>query len=270
VVVAVVVGLLIAYAIGQPHWVQYRRRRVRERPFPEAWRSILRRRMPYLRAMPADLQLQLKKHIQVFLSEKIFIGCAGVTITDEIRVTIAAQACLLLLNRDTDYYPKLTQILVYPGAFVVARPRTDNLGLVSERRQVLTGESWQQGQVILSWQQVSNDSHVPDDGHNVVIHEFAHQLDHEKGEATGAPLLERAEQYREWSEVWSDAFAQLQQQAERQEPSLFDHYGATSPAEFFAVASEVFFEQPQELVLQYPALYRQLRDYYHLDPASWN
>ncbi len=154
---------------------------VRRQPFPEAWREILRRRVPYFRSMPADLQLQLKKRMQVFLAEKPFIGCDGLEVTDEMRVTIAAQACLLILNRRTDYFANLRQILVYPGAFLVDRVHTDGAGVLQEQRQVLSGESWSQGQVIVSWDDVVDGASVVDDGRNVVIHEFAHQLDQQNG-----------------------------------------------------------------------------------------
>ena len=137
--------LLIAWLVGEPFWVERRRDRLRARPFPAAWREILRRRVPYVRSLPADLQWQLKRHIQVFLAEKPFIGCAGQLIDDEVRVTIAAQACLLLLNRrHPRYFPGLRQILVYPGAFAVDRVQTDG-AVVQDQRQALSGESWSQG-----------------------------------------------------------------------------------------------------------------------------
>ncbi|NQD37152.1 zinc-dependent peptidase [Permianibacter sp. IMCC34836] len=254
---------------GKPYLKYYRRRRIRQQAFPESWRQILKRRVPYFRRMPADLQLQLKKHIQVFLAEKVFVGCDGLEVTDEMRVTIAAQACLLLLNRNTDYYPGLSQILIYPDAFIVNKKHTDAMGLVTEQRQVLSGESWQQGQVILSWQNTVQGSEVPDDGHNVVIHEFAHQLDQENGPANGAPILARREHYPEWSAVLRAEFEQLQSAARIGLETLFSHYGATNPAEFFAVVSEVFFEQPQAMATEHPALYQQLSRFYRVDPLTW-
>lgn len=268
-IIALIASLLLAYVFGKPYYIQARRRRLQRQPFPENWRQILRKRVPYFRSLPADLQLQLKKHIQVFLHEKEFIGCNGIVINDEIRVTIAAQACLLLLNRETDYYPSLSQILVYPDAFIVHKDEVDHLGLVTEHRQVLSGESWDQGQVVLSWQDTLNGLHAPDDGHNVVIHEFAHQLDQEKGSATGVPILQSAHHYHRWSKVFSAAYLRLQQDAERDLPSLFNHYGATNPAEFFAVASEVFFEKPAALQQEYPELYQELAQFFRLNPLSW-
>ncbi|MDO9002112.1 MAG: zinc-dependent peptidase [Aquabacterium sp.] len=270
-IVTVLGLLLVAWFIGQPWLTERRRRHWRSQPFPPAWRAILKKRVPYLRALPADLQLQLKQHIQVFLAEKAFIGCAGLVITDEVRVTIAAQACLLILNRaKTDYYPELRQILVYPGAFIVDKVHTDETGVLQDhQRQVLSGESWSQGQVILSWQDTVEGAAIPDDAHNVVIHEFAHQLDQETGLANGAPNLPGPERYRRWSKIMHDAFDELQEQADRGEESLFDPYGATNPAEFFAVASETFFERPGPMAEQYPSLYHELCGFYRVNPLSW-
>ena len=261
--------LFVLWVVGEPFLVERRRERLRQRPFPRAWRQILRRRVPYLRRMPADLQLQLKQHIQVFVAEKPFIGCGGLTVTDEMRITIAAQACLLLLNRRPHYYPKLRQILVYPSAFFVDRMHTDDAGVLQDQRHLLSGESWSQGQVILSWQDSVDGAAVPDDGRNVVIHEFAHQLDQETGHANGAPVLPSRERYRRWSRVFEDEFAALQRQVRDDQPSLFAAYGATHPAEFFAVASEVFFEQARRMADECPALYRELAAFYRVDPLSW-
>ena len=270
--------LLVAWLMGEPWLAERKRQRIRAQPFPAAWRDILKRRVPYVRALPADLQIQLKQHIQVFVAEKAFIGCDALEITDEMRVTIAAQACLLILNRPGGYYPNLRQILVYPGSFMVQREHTDHAGVTHAGREVLAGESWSEGQVILSWRDTLQDAATPDDGRNVVIHEFAHQLDQETGTANGAPVLARREHYARWAQVMGAEYAKLQARAERpdwhdenlrDEDSLFDDYGATDPAEFFAVVSEVFFEQPQRMADQHPALYRELAQFYRLEPLSW-
>jgi hypothetical protein len=207
--------------------------------------------------------------MQVFLAEKSFSGCDGVEIDDEVRVTIAAQACLLILNRTTGYYPALHRILVYPSAFIVERLRPEPSGVLQEHREVLSGESWTNGQVVLSWQDVVDGASIADDGRNVAIHEFAHQLDQEKGFANGAPLLGRRERYSRWSRVLGDEFARLRERAFTMQPSLLSDYGATNPAEFFAVASEVFFEQPGPMAAQHPELYRELCDLYRVDPLTW-
>ena len=280
--------LFLLWLIGQPWLTERKRRRIRARPFPADWRDILKRRVPYVRMMPVDLQLQLKGHIQVFLAEKAFIGCDGLEITDEIRVTIAAQACLLILNRADFYYPELRQILVYPSSFVAKREHTDGAGIKHAGHQVLAGESWSSGQVILSWHDTLQGAAVPDDGNNVVIHEFAHQLDQEKGAANGAPILARRAHYRRWSQVLNDEYRALQARrtfrgerihnphveetavaATAEQDPLFSDYGATDPAEFFAVISEVFFERPARMAQEHSALYQELARFYRLDPLSW-
>jgi Mlc titration factor MtfA (ptsG expression regulator) len=262
-------ALLISYILGKPYWRTFQRNKIIQRPFKKQWRKILSKRVPYFRKMPADLQLQLKQHIQVFVEEKNFIGCNGLQINDEVKVTIAAQACLLLLNRKTDIYPKLQTILVYPRAFIRQQQQINNDGLQFTQRQALAGESWEFGKIVLSWEDTLQGAEITDDGHNVVIHEFAHQLDQEDGKANGAPILGRNQNYETWSAVFLEHYELLTLQVKEGTPSLFDYYGATNPAEFFAVASEVFFEQSSELFTQYPKLYLQLKDYYRVDPICW-
>ncbi|QJR14933.1 zinc-dependent peptidase [Usitatibacter palustris] len=261
--------LVIAGLVGGPLFAAYRRRKARDMPFPAAWREIIDRRVPLARNLPPSLRLQLEARIQVFLLEKNFIGCDDVAITDEMRITIAAQACLLVLNRKSTPYPNLRQILVYPGAFLVDRIRPEPSGILQEERRALSGESWTQGQVVLSWEDTLNDAAIADDGRNVVIHEFAHQLDQEKGYANGAPWLGNRDRYPSWSQVLAYEFAMLQQAAFTGQPSLLNHYGATNPAEFFAVATEVFFEQPQAMAHMHPALYAEFANLYRVDPAQW-
>ncbi len=256
-----VVGL-----VGWPAWVARRRARVRAQAFPAAWRRILRQRVPAVARLPADLQRQLKQHLQVFLAEKSFIGCAGLRLTDEMRVVIAAQACLLLLGQARPgYYPRLQQVLVYPGAFAVQAVQPEVGGVVHEQRQVLAGQSWAQGQVVLGWAEVLAGAADPTDGRNVVLHEFAHQIDQDKGRADGRPWRPSAGQRRRWDAAMGDAFAQLQHQPSR----LISAYAATDPAEFFAVVSELFFEQPQALAAEAPAVYRELALLYQLNPLAW-
>ncbi len=261
---------IVAWLASEPARRGWRRRRLRSQPFPQLWRDVLKQRVPYVRRLPADLQLQLKRHMQVFLTEKQFIGCAGLHVTDEIRVTIAAQACLLLLNRRTDYFPELAHILVYPDSFVVDRQHSDHAGVLHQGRDVLSGESWSQGKVILSWADVLAGAEITDDGRNVVIHEFAHQLDHEDGQANGSPWLGKREYRERWARVFTREYEHLQQRAARREATLLDHYGATDPAEFFAVASEVFFEQAPQLATEHAELYELLSRYYRINPLSWS
>jgi Mlc titration factor MtfA (ptsG expression regulator) len=269
---AVVAVLLIVALCAPwvPSWLRRARRlRVGRRPFPARWREVLRRRMPYFARLPADLQLQLKRRIQVFVAEKPLIGCAGLAVTDEMRVLVAAQASLLLLNRPLGGWDNLRQVLMYPGAFVVERVATDAIGLQRDERRVLAGESWQRGQVILSWDDVLAGAADPGDGRNVVIHEFAHQLDQESGPANGAPFLGRQERYAGWSATLGAAHAEVRRRVAAGEPTLLDPCGADEPAEFFAVASEAFFEQPAALAAEQPALYRELAAFYRVDPLAW-
>ncbi len=266
----VIAALLIGYSAGKPYWREHQRNKIRQQPFKKEWRQVLQKRMPYFRQMPADLQLQLKQHIQVFKVEKHFVGCNGVVINDEIRITVAAQACLLLLNRKTDYYPKLKTILVYPSAFIKEHQGLNGDGVHFVQKSTLAGESWDFGKVVLSWQDTVKGADIPDDGRNVVIHEFAHQLDQENGRANGAPILGRSQNYQEWSTVFNEQFERLKHSIAVGIPTLFDSYGATNPAEFFAVASEVFFEQPYALNHGYPELYQQLSQFYFVDPVHWS
>ena len=263
--VLVALGALAAL-LAQPWWTERRRARLRALPFPPAWRRILRRRVPAVARLPADLQQRLKSHIQVFLAEKPFIGCAGQTITDDQRVTIAAQACLLLLGQPRPrYYPRLREVLVYPDAFVVDRVMAQAGGVVRAQRRALSGESWTQGRVILSWADTVAGAADPADGRNVVVHEFAHQIDQDKGVADGRPWRVSRAQRQRWAQVMGEAFERL-----RQQPSaLISNYGATEPAEFFAVLSELFFEQPRALAAEVPAVYRELALLYQVNPLAW-
>lgn len=246
----------------------WRRQRVTRRPFPAAWREILRRRVPLARELPAAQQLRLKKHIQVLLAEVPFIGCGGLTVDDEMRVTIAAQAAFLLLGRGGSF-GNLREVLIYPGHFVVPRSEPGAGGVVHEGRDVLAGQSWQRGQVIVAWDAVRDGAADAHDGANVVMHEFAHQLDQDSGSANGAPYVGRGALQQAWSRVMNQEFEALRDRLANALPGLIDPYAASSPAEFFAVATEHFFEQPAALAAERPALYEQLRRCYRLDPASW-
>ena len=267
--IAAAAALFVAWVVAEPWIAERRRRKLRAQPFPPAWSEILERRVPLVRRLPPRLRRQLEQQVQVFLAEKSFIGCAGQEIDDEVRVSIAAQACLLALERPAAPFPNLRSILVYPSAFAVERIRPEPSGVLQETRQVLSGESWSRGQVILSWDDAAMGAAIPDDGANVVIHEFAHQLDQEKGYANGAPWLGRRDRYPRWSRVMSEEFARLQHAIALGEPTLIHAYGATSAAEFFAVVSEVFFERPMDLAILHPALYAELTSFYRVDPASW-
>jgi hypothetical protein len=184
------------------------------------------------------------------------------------KVTIAAIAGLLLFSHSSNYFPKLRSILIYPDAYWVQE--TVGKGYLIEERQVVRlGESWQRDQVILSWKHVQYDVTHWQDGHNVVLHEFAHQLDQADGTAQGVPILPTAADYDRWAEVMTPAYQRHCQAVQVRTATVLDAYGATNPAEFFAVATETFFEVPANLQRQYSSLYRLLQDYYRLDPSSW-
>lgn len=257
------------WLLAEPLRIESRRRWLRSRAFPPDWRATLRQRVPQVRRLPADLQIQLKKHIQVFVAEKTFVGCDGLEVTDDMRVTIAAQACLLLLNRRSGYFPELREILIYPSAFAVRRLTTDAAGVVHEGRAVHLGESSARGQVVLSWDDVVRGAADASDGHNVVIHEFAHQLDQENGDANGAPPMVGRQRVERWTRVFDAAYSRLHRQLQGKAAPALDPYGASSPAEFFAVASEAFFERPQHLAESFPDVFGELSRYYRVNPLSW-
>jgi MtfA peptidase len=246
----------------------WRRQRIARRPFPAAWRDIVRRRVPLASELPPAQQLRLKQHVQVLLADVPFIGCAGLEVNDEMRVTIAAQAVFLLLGRGGSF-SNLREVLVYPGHFVVRRHEVGAGGVVHEGRDVLAGQSWQRGQVILAWDAVLDGAGDPHDGVNVVMHEFAHQLDQDTGAANGAPYVGRGAPQQAWARVMNREFDALRAGLERTEPGFIARYAATSPAEFFAVTTELFFEKPQALATERPELYEQLKRCYRVDPTSW-
>lgn len=246
-----------------------RREAIRAEAFLEAWEGYLRANVPLYERLPAAAQKELRGHIQVLLAEKHFEGCGGLELTDEIRVTIAAQAALLLLHRETDYYPKLITILVYPSAYVAPSMEHIGGGLVLEGDSARLGEAWQSGVVVLSWDDVLHGARDLRDGHNVVLHEFAHQLDQQDGSANGAPILEHRSRYVTWARVLGEEYEQLRRDAQRGRKSVLDDYGATNPAEFFAVATECFFEKPVQLERKHPALYEELKSYYQQDPVAY-
>jgi Mlc titration factor MtfA (ptsG expression regulator) len=250
-------------------WLKRRRRdTIRQRPFPAEWRAIVKKNVPYAARLPPADQEELVGHVQVFLAEKHFEGCAGLSITDEVRLTIAAQACVLLLHRRTDYYPNLVSILVYPTTYLVPGGRRGADGLVVDTPEARLGESWARDVVVLAWDSVLSAASDIHEGHNVVLHEFAHQLDQEDGVGDGAPILAQRSLYVGWARVLGHDFDQLVRDTERHHRTLIDHYGATNPAEFFAVVTETFFAKPRQLRAKHPALYRQLQQFYLQDPAE--
>ena len=238
-------------------------------PLSQEWETLVNRKVPYYHCLPTDKQEDLRALIQVFLDEKPFEGCGGLEITDEIRLTIASYACILLLGGQSDMYPKLRTILVYPYAYLAPHYGQRPDGTVSEGLQPRVGESWSFGNIVLSWDDVQRAAANPLQGRNVVFHEFAHQLDAESGPAPGAPILPASARYEDWARVMGKEYRTLIISIKHGRPSLIDKYGATNPAEFFAVVTECFFLKPAELEAQHPELYQQLSLYYRQDPRQW-
>ncbi|VAW39732.1 FIG01057582: hypothetical protein [hydrothermal vent metagenome] len=250
---------LILYLIKIPK--RRRRAKLYTSNFPESWVEILNNHLPLYKVLPTALQRQLHGHINIFLAEKNFVGYNGIVINDTIRVVIAAQACVLLLNRKTNYYPYLTNILIYPRAFTSVNPD-------GGQHKARLGESWHRGPIVLSWQHSKLGGNNNHDGNNVVMHEFAHQLDQENGPSDGLPILQH-NNIKQWSSILSKEFKSLKVKAKLKRKSLLDKYGATNPAEFFAVITEHFIEQPRQLHKKHPELYAELKKYYQIDPIQW-
>ena len=250
---------------------EHRRKKILAEPFPEAWEHYLHRDVPHDEFLSDEERERLRDLIQIFVAEKNWEGCGGLTLTDEIRVGIAAQACLLLLGlEDHNFYKNVQSILVYPSGYKVVETHPREAGIVDETPGARLGEAWSTGgPVVLSWSDALTGGRDPFDGHNVVLHEFAHKLDLRDGSADGVPnLSEGQEQYDEWHDVMAPEYDHLVAQNEQGRADLLDGYGATSPAEFFAVATECFFEKPRQLREKHPRLYDVLARYYRQDTAA--
>ena len=246
-----------------------RRRRLLTSAFRPDWREIIERNVPLFLRLPDSDKAELLGHVQVFVAEKIWEGCGGLELTDEIRITIAAQACVLLLHRDSDYYPRVKVILVYPSSYVATDERSIGGGIWEEGEEHRLGHTQQQlGAIVLAWDAALHGSRVYGDGQNLVLHEFAHQLDFEGWGTDGTPMLDTRQQYLSWARVLGAEYEALRRMDDAGEPSLLNAYGATNPAEFFAVVTEFFFEKPVELRAKHPALYDELKGFYRQDPAE--
>jgi Mlc titration factor MtfA (ptsG expression regulator) len=250
---------------------QRRRQQLRAQSIPPEWRSILKRNLPIFGRLPPEDQAELLVHVQVFLAEKRFEGCGGLELSDEIRVTIAAQACLLLLHRETDYYPQLSAILVYPSGYTAYEERYLGGNIWEEGGQGRLGQTERRLRtLVLAWDAAKRGAAHPADGENVVLHEFAHQLDFENYDTDGAPALATRAEYLAWTRVMTSEFEALRAADEIGMPTVLDAYGATNPAEFFAVATEAFFERPRALQVKHPKLYDALARFYFQDPVSYS
>ena len=248
-------------------FARWRRGRAAQRsPVTAAEWSALIRRFSFLQALDDTEQARLRDLIAAFLDEKSLQGAGGLVMTRDIQLVIAAQACLLVLNLDLDYYRDWVEVIVYPDEFIVDHEVIDEDGVVHHVRAPLSGEAWEQGPVILSWL----DAAAADggDGYNVVMHEFAHKIDMLNGAADGFPPLHAGMDRALWTQTFSEAYADFERRLDAREETLIDEYAAEDPAEFFAVLSELFFERPEAIQEVYPMVYDQLVGFYRQDPLA--
>lgn len=254
-----------------------RRRKLLRGPISPAWAELLFRNVAQFSQLYPEQRIRLIDHMRLFLAEKRFEAAVGHELTEEMRVTIAAQACLLLLADEpitTRYFPRIRSIIVYPDTYAAPVKHTGPAGVVTEGRSFRQGEAWHgigsgvDGYIILSWADVKRGGQNPHDGRNVVLHEFAHALDGEFGPVEGAPRLHDRAEYGAWSRVFQREFYALRAAAMQGMPTLLNTYGAQSPAEFFAVATEAYFEQPWQMKQMHPELFGQLRRFYGWDPSG--
>jgi len=254
------------------HWIRdHQRAELRKQPFPPQWEAFVRANLAHYSMLSEAERSELNAMILVFMEEKQWEGCGGLLLTDEIRVTIAAQACLLQLGLPHDYYHNVESILVYPSTVVLPEHAPgvfERVDAPVQAPSAILGQAFARGPVILVWDAVLHGARHPEQGHNVVYHEFAHQLDMLDGSADGTPPLPDCGQFAQWVEVCSREFQRLRGLAEQGHKTFLDSYGAQNEAEFFAVATEEFFDRPLALLQHAPDLYGVLKDYYRQDPAG--
>ena len=245
-----------------------RRQRIHAEAIPLAWVDAIERHVAHWRGLDEDQRTELLRIVQVLLAEKEFVGAGGLELTEPMAAVIAAQAAVLLLGRDHDYYPRLRSVVVYPRGYTATVQREGLTGLAQEVDERRLGESWHAGTVVLAWSSVVDGAADDDDGHNVVFHEFAHQLDSENPRSDGAPVLRGRGAYGTWAQHMGDAYRTLLDELERYGASMLGDYAATNAAEFFAVVTEFFFERPGALRHKHPELYALLVEFYGQDPAD--
>lgn len=251
------------------HWSKSQARQaLLATPLTDHQRRLIEQQVPLIRRLPADLRAKLDGKVNLFLDQVEFHGCDGLEVTEEMELAIAAQASLLLVNSDL-WYDHLTTILIYPNAFK-SRQRRQEGYVVSEKEIVRTGESWDRGPVILSWSHSKQGAANDHDGQNVVLHEFAHQVDDLSGGTNGVPILSDGQSFAEWERVFLTAYDSHVRAVEHGQHTVIDPYGAVGHEEFFAVSVEMFFEQPRQLKAAVPDVYKQLSKLFRLDPASWD
>ena len=263
----VAVGL-VALALLLRHVLKSRKRtRLLTTSLTDEQRAIVAELVPATRRLPGELRPALEGKINLFLDQVTYHGYGGVELTEKMRLSIAAQACLLVVNRPV-WFDTLRTVLIYPTAFFTGRGRHE-AGVIHEHSIRNAGESWERGPVVLSWDSALRGGLDPDDGYNVVIHEFAHQLDSLTGRTNGIPILRKGQKYERWEAAMLEAYEGHVARVEAGHASLIDPYGATNHQEFFAEAVVTFFEKPEAMRREEPALYKQLSTLFALDPAEW-
>ncbi len=254
------------------NWLRNRRRKkIFRSPFPQSWRDIMQEIVKHFSYLDQDEKKRLENLVQLFIAEKNFEGCGGLKLTDEIRVVVAAQACLLVLGLPDFQYLQLDSVLIYPTTVTLPPSKRSvfaDTPMIVPDQQAILGMASMRGPVILVWDAVVRGARHPEQGHNVVYHEFAHILDMRDGTADGTPKLFSRKLYNAWVEVCSKEFFKLKKNAKKGRKSLLDSYGAVHEAEFFAVATELFFDRPVSMKREYPELYTVLSAYYRQDTAQ--
>jgi MtfA peptidase len=248
-----------------------RRKKLMSVPFPPVWEEILQNNVAHYCMLDDAERAQLRALVSVFIAEKGWEGCGGLELTDEIRVTIAGQACLLVLGLPHNFYKNVESIIIYPSTVVPPKRKPgffENVQAPIDIAHPIIGQAFHQGPLILVWDAVLRGSRYPESGHNVVYHEFAHKLDMLDGAADGTPPLRDRAEYRDWVQTCSREYLRLRREVEHGRKSFLNSYGAVNEAEFFAVATEQFFDQPRLMIKHSPDLYRVLQEYYRQDPAK--
>lgn len=252
------------------NWLTDRRRKkLNGASFPALWEDIIRRNVAHYCMLENGERSHLRALIQVFIAEKNWVGAGGLELADEIQVTISAQACLLLLGLSHNYYQNVESIIVYPSTVVPPRRKLgffENAATPVELEQPIIGQAFMRGPVIIVWDAALSGGRHPESGRNVIYHEFAHKMDMLDGAADGTPPLRDRAEYRDWIETCSREYLRLKHESLKGKNSFLNAYGATNEAEFFAVATEQFFDQPRLMVKHAPDLYRVLKEYYCQDP----
>ena len=251
-------------------WRRLSRAEALAQPFPPELRAVLERTVPCVGLLTEAERERLEALVRIFNSEKTFEAGGGLTLDDEMRVAISGRACLLVLWRvelDAPLYPELDTVIVYPSTYKVPVKRREGY-VAFEGDEARLGESWERGVVVISWAAARAGAANQADGHDVVLHEFAHQLDAEDGGMDGTPELGSLDRYAVWSRVAGEEYTALVDAVEHRRKTSIDPYGATNAPEFFAVVVEQFFERPRALARQHPELYRELATFFRFDPVA--